>query len=82
MYGSDLWNEAINDGLINVDDGYSIKADSKKGLGKLSDVELEQFCRDAFNKFYFRPSYFAGLIYRSLIRKNLNLIRIGLKAKN
>ncbi len=81
MYGSDLWNEAIKDGLINADDGYSIMADSKKGLGKISKNELDDYCEEAFRKFYFRPSYFARLMLRSLIRKNLNLIRIGLKAR-
>ncbi len=77
MHGSDLWGEAIQKGNIDIEDGYSVMADSQKGLGQFSETELEQYCRQAFNKFYMRPSYFIKQFLRSLKRKDFNLIKIG-----
>jgi radical SAM superfamily enzyme YgiQ (UPF0313 family) len=78
MYGSDMWNEAVEKGLVNIGDGYSVMADSNKGLGQITENELQEYCKEAFKKFYFRPGYIASQIYRSLIRRNFGLIKLGL----
>ena len=78
MYGSDLWNEAIDDGKITKDDGYFIKASAENRLGHFNSAELEEFCKQAFRRFYFRPSYIIKQVYRSIIRKDFGVMKIGL----
>jgi radical SAM superfamily enzyme YgiQ (UPF0313 family) len=78
MYGSDLWNEAIQDGKLTKEDRYFIKASSENGLGHFNSAELEEFCKQAFRRFYFRPSYIIKQVYRSIIRKDFSVMKIGL----
>jgi anaerobic magnesium-protoporphyrin IX monomethyl ester cyclase len=78
MYGSDLWNEAINDGKITKDDGYFLKASAENGLGHFTSSELENYCNDAVRRFYFRPSYLIKQFYRSIMRKDLGVMKLGL----
>jgi len=78
QHGSDLWLEAVESKKIKEDQFYSIYADSKRGLGKLTYDELEAFCQKAFNSFYFRPSYILRQIFQSFIRKDFSMIRAGL----
>jgi len=77
-YGSDLWNEAIKNGNINKDASLAKWADSDNGLGNFTRVELEKMCKEGVRKFYFRPSYVAAQIYRSIIRKNFSILRAGM----
>lgn len=77
-YGSDLWDEAVQNGIINENDGYSVIADSKKELGNFSSGELEMLCKDAFKRFYLRPGFIARQIYRSIMRKDFGILKIGL----
>ena len=79
MYGSDIWNEANSMGKISLEDGYSIISDKRRGLGNFTEDELRFFCEKAFKRFYYRPSYLIGEVIRSASRKNMNLLRIGIK---
>ena len=56
-YGSDIWVEAVKNGKINATDGYTIVADSRRGLGNFTRDELDEFYREAMKRFYFRPRY-------------------------
>ncbi len=77
-YGSDLWNNAVKEGRINEDiDGYSVPADSLKGLGNFTNQELIELCKKGMNKFYSRPSYITKRLFTSLINKDFNAIRTG-----
>ncbi len=58
-YGSPLWEEAEKKGLLSESDGYTVIADSRKGLGNFTREELERFYRKAILSFYLRPSYLA-----------------------
>ncbi len=78
MYGSDLWNEAIEEGKIKKDNGYFLKACSENGLGSFTSSELEQYCNEAIRKFYFRPTYLLKQIYRSMMRGDFNVMKVGL----
>ena len=78
MYGSDLWNEAINEGKITKEDGYFLKASAENGLGHFTSSELENYCNDAVRRFYFRPSYLIKQFYRSIMRKDLGVMKLGL----
>jgi len=62
MYGSQLWDEAVANGKISDDDGYSQPADIKRDLSNFSKEELQRFCTRATKSFYLRPRY----IYREL----------------
>jgi len=77
-YGSDLWNEAVENGSINKDESLAKWADSNNGLGNFTRDELEKMCKEAVRKFYFRPSYVARQIYRSILRKNFGVLRAGM----
>ena len=79
MYGSDLWNEAEKNGVIDENDGYGFTVDSKRGIGNFTKMELYEYCQEAMSRFYIRPKFFLQEIYRSLIRKDFGFLRIGMK---
>jgi radical SAM superfamily enzyme YgiQ (UPF0313 family) len=74
--GSDLWNEAVENG--NIVEGVETLADIRLGLGNFTSDELEEFCKDATKKFYLRPKYISSQIIKSIIEKDLNYIKVGL----
>jgi radical SAM superfamily enzyme YgiQ (UPF0313 family) len=76
--GSDLWNEAYQQGKITDDDAYSVTADSRRGLGNFTSEELQEYCKMAFRKFHLRPLYFLQQIIKAIRRKDFNLLRIGM----
>lgn len=73
-YGSDLFNEAVENGHINLND-YSILADSELGLGILKKEEIEYYCDKAFREFYFRPNYIIKKIFKLIRQKEINYIK-------
>ena len=75
--GSDLWNEAVENG--NIDENEETLADIRLGLGNFTSDELESLCKDATKKFYFRPKYISNQIIKSIIEKDLNYLKFGLK---
>jgi radical SAM superfamily enzyme YgiQ (UPF0313 family) len=75
-YHSDLWNEACQDGKISIEDGYSIPADSSKGLGNLSFHELKTFQKKSLTTFYLRPNYLFRQFYRSIKTRDFTLLRM------
>ncbi len=78
-YGSDIWDEAVENGKIKESNKYVIMADSKKGLGNFTQEELATFYRRALARFYLRPSYITRQTLESLRRKNFNTMKIGLQ---
>ena len=76
--GSDLWMEAVKNGKITEDDGYMVIADSKRGLGNFTTEELQNYCKDAFKKFYLRPDYLVKQFYRCITRGDFRLLRAGM----
>lgn len=78
MYGSDLWDEAVQNGNITGRDFFSVRANSRMGLGNFTKEELENICKKAFRSFYLRPSYVARQVLRSILRKNFSVLRIGI----
>ena len=70
-YGSPLWEQAEKEGKLSDSDGYTVVADSKKGLGNFTREELEAFWTKAILKFYLRPSYIAKQTVR-LFKSYLN----------
>ncbi len=77
MKGSQLWFEAVQNNLISSDTA-EVLADSRKGLGNFTLDELVKYGTDAFQRFYFRPSYILGQIYRSISRNDYSLLLTGL----
>jgi len=78
MYGSDLWDEAVQNGNIKGTDSFSVCADSRIGLGNFTEEELENVCKKAFRSFYLRPSYVVPQVLRSIFRKNFGVLKIGM----
>ena len=78
MYGSDLWNEAVQNGIINENDGYSIIADSRRGIGNFTEKQLTNFCQKAFKRFYLRPSYISHQIIKAVMKNDYSLLKTGL----
>jgi len=74
-YGSPLWDEAVKEGKIQESDGYTVVADSKKGLGNLTREQLEDFYRKAIFSFYLRPRYITRQIKNFLIEKDFDTMR-------
>lgn len=78
MYGSDLWNESVESGKIDENDGYWVSADSGRDLGNFPEETLVTLCKTAARKFYVRPSYIAREISRSIMRKDFRLLKTGI----
>lgn len=78
IYGSELWNEAVESNKISKDTDI-VFADSEKGLGNFTKNELLEYTIIAFQRFYLRPSYFLGQIYRSIKRNDYSLLINGLR---
>ena len=78
--GSQMWKEAVESNKIskNSDKIYCF-ADSEKGLGNFTKKELMDYTITAFQRFYFRPNYLLGQIYRNFKRNDYNLLYSGLK---
>ena len=75
-YHSDLWDDACRDGKISMDDGYSIMADSRKGLGNFTSEELIELQNQALKSFYLRPRYILHQILRSLKTGDFSLFQL------
>jgi anaerobic magnesium-protoporphyrin IX monomethyl ester cyclase len=76
--GSDLWNEAVKNKKIRQEE-YIVTSDKKRGLGNFSADELENFTRYATKRFYQRPKFYFQQFYKTIIRKDMRLLRTGLK---
>jgi len=74
---SQIWREAVKEGKIRADE-YNPPADKSRGLSQFSTKELVDFSNEGSRRFYMRPKYMFGEIYRSLKRRNLKLLYNGL----
>jgi hypothetical protein len=75
MYGSDLWNEEVENGKINENDGYGVAADVRRGLGNFSIEELHAFCKKASIEFYLRPQYIFRELAKAIKTNNWKIIQ-------
>jgi len=78
QFGTDLWNQAVSEGNITDDEKLCFFADSKNNLGNFTKEEINYFCLTAFKKFYLRPTFMMKELSKFLIRKQFNLIKVGL----
>ena len=75
-YGSDLWKEAVDQGKIEESE-HAVYADSGIGIGNFKAEELEEYSFKAFKRFYLRPQYFIGGLFRMLRRNDFRLLKVG-----
>ncbi len=68
-FGSELWDKAYQNGLITANET-DVHSDRERGLGQFTRQELEQFCRRAHYRFYFRPTLWTR--YLSKLCRNTN----------
>jgi len=76
-YGSDLWIEAVNKGLIDKNEN-EVVADSNRGLANFSKEELQEFCNIGLRRFYFRPKYYVQQLAKAIYRRDFRILRIGM----
>ncbi len=76
MPGSQLWEEAVAEGKISEDE-YMVESDSERGLGNFTREELLHWKSVAYKKFYLRPSYVGGEVFKFLSRMDIRLLNAG-----
>ena len=72
--GSDLWAEAVKNKKISSEE-YLVPADSQRGLGHFTVEELYEYTKKATTRFYLRPNYILGQIYRAFLGKDTNRLK-------
>ncbi len=76
--GSELWNEAVEQKKISKDTNI-VWADKEKGLGNFTIQELLNYTTIAFQRFYLRPSYLMGQVYKRMSMGDYRLLFYGLR---
>jgi radical SAM superfamily enzyme YgiQ (UPF0313 family) len=74
MIGSELWNQAVNDGKINEKE-YLVLADKNRGIGMYTKDELFHYCMNAQRSFYGRPAFFVNLLKTSLRNNDMTYVQ-------
>jgi hypothetical protein len=74
MIGSELWNQAVNEGKINEKE-YLVLADKNRGTGVYTKDELFQYCTNAQRSFYGRPTFFVNLLKTSLHNNDMTYVQ-------
>ncbi len=77
VYGSPLWNKAVEEGIIKQDE-YSVIADSQHNLGRFTKEELKNYCMKAHRNFYLNPHYIIRQLLYAFKNKDFRFIRTGL----
>lgn len=72
--GSNLWENAVSDHIIDKNDNFKLVGSCNTG-SSFKEVELSNFCRKAFKRFYYRPSYLLQEIIRCISRNDFTIIR-------
>ncbi|MDH7517018.1 MAG: radical SAM protein [Candidatus Thermoplasmatota archaeon] len=74
MAGSELWYNAVKEGKI-TENNYLVQADSKKGLGTLTEEEILRYCKRARSEYYRRPTFILKLLKKSLKNDDMGFIQ-------
>ena len=74
MIGSELWNQAVNEGKISEKE-YLVPADKNRGLGLYTKEELFRYCMNAQRSFYGRPTFFVNLLKTSLHNNDMTYVQ-------
>ena len=73
MAGSQLWQEAVNEGKINAYE-YVVSADSDRGLALFSKSELISIGQKAHRSFILRPKFFINFLLLSFRQSDLSFL--------
>jgi hypothetical protein len=76
--GSDLWHEAVKHNYISNDE-YIVPADSHRNLGNFTKRELNIYTIKAMKEFYLRPTYILNQIFKTLSRKEVEILIKGMR---
>jgi radical SAM superfamily enzyme YgiQ (UPF0313 family) len=74
MIGSELWNQAVNEGKISERE-YLVPADKNRGTGMYTKDELFRYCMNAQRSFYGRPTFFVNLLKTSLHNNDMTYVQ-------
>jgi radical SAM superfamily enzyme YgiQ (UPF0313 family) len=72
--GSSLWAEAVKNGMIEEKTSFCY-AGSGKTFTNFTDEELSEYCRWAFKRFYYRPTYLLKEVSRCVSRKDFTILK-------
>ena len=72
--GGELHTQAVRDGNISEDE-WEVRADVNRQLGILPIKEVDEAIQHAYRRFYFRPSYAFGQVYRALKQRDFARLR-------
>ena len=72
--GSPLWENAVSNDIITENEIFKLLG-SCNIESSLTEAEISNFCRNAFKRFYYRPSYLLQEIIRCIKRNDFTIIR-------
>lgn len=72
--GSDMWKEAVVKGFIE-EETFFCYAGSQKTAANFTYQELSDYCRWAFKRFYYRPTYLLKEILRCISSKDFTILK-------
>jgi anaerobic magnesium-protoporphyrin IX monomethyl ester cyclase len=78
LYGSDLWQQAVQDGKITSDE-YYVTADIQRGLGQFTEQELNDYAMKAYKRFYIRPSLWIRQLWYAGKNQDTRFLKLGAK---
>ncbi len=78
VFKSEIWNEAVEQGLISLDEG-DILADSARGLGNIERNELLDYTMKAHNQFYLNPKLWVREITRAITDNDFRHLHVGFR---
>ena len=74
MAGSEIWQEAVNQGKINANE-YIVEAGSERNLGNMSSKQIENYCIKAQQEYYLRPVFFYYLLKSALKNNDFSFVQ-------
>jgi hypothetical protein len=74
---SAIWNNAVKNKKI-FNDELDVIADKRRDLGNFTTDELLTNVKEAYKRFYLRPSYIFDQIYQALLKRDFRLLKNGL----
>lgn len=76
--GSMMWFEEVKKKKI-LPTEFLVRSDSRRGLGKFTVEELQQYVQQAYKRFYFRPSYLFREIFHAFLQHDIRRFHYGLR---
>jgi radical SAM superfamily enzyme YgiQ (UPF0313 family) len=77
-YGTPIWDDAVKGGILKSDE-YNIIANSEKGLGHLTEDELNYYNMKAYKSYYYNPRLWLRELFFALSKRDFRFFKLGFK---